>query len=89
MLLDLRLQIRWIAVALLACRLQLLVDPAFQLIRVTLEVLEAARILQLFALLARLELKLTVPMQNLVAPLLNVFSALQNAHLLGRELLHP
>ena len=50
MFLDLGLQVGGVFVALIGGRLQLLVDPSLQLVRIPAEVLEAPGILQLLSL---------------------------------------
>lgn len=62
-------------------------DPALQLVRVTLEVLEATRVFQFLALVARLDLELIVPVEHLLTALLNIFGAFVDLYLLGGKLL--
>ncbi|KAH9400717.1 hypothetical protein TYRP_002289 [Tyrophagus putrescentiae] len=84
MLLNLSGKVRWLAVALLGDNGQLLPDPAFQLVGVSLEVLVALRVLQLVPLVLGVRLEEHVLAEDGVSPLLDVVHRLQH---LGRRLL--
>ena len=75
------LQVGWVLVALIGSRLELLEDPALQLVGVTLEVLVAARVLQESLAVAAGLLEGGIARQDLVTALLDVLRGLQDLDL--------
>ena len=74
MFLNFRLKVGGVFVGLIRGSLQLFVDPRLQLVGISLEVLETARVLQLGALTLRAILESIVAAENCLSAVLNLLN---------------